>query len=197
MPEQRASYRTPGAVLDRLMEGNLRFAEGRPEHPRGTPEDRRAGMTGQRPLAAVLGCSDSRVPPERVFDVGLGDLFVIRTAGGTADVAVLGSLEFAAAFLKVPVILVLAHEGCGFIKAVRSEETPPGNLGALVQAARPEVKAAGGAADAAKAHALHTAERIRKALRVALDPSVPGTVKVVPAYYDMETGRVDLVSCSR
>jgi carbonic anhydrase len=105
-------------ALARLLEGNRRFVAGAPLHP-GRDAARRAELAGgQAPFAIVLGCADSRVPPEVVFDAGLGELFVVRVAGNTAsDAAVLGSVEYAATALACPLLLVLGHEACGAVGA--------------------------------------------------------------------------------
>ena len=105
------------AAWSRLLQGNRRFAEGAAEHPWQDRETRERLLDGQHPDAAVLSCSDSRVPPEIVFDQGLGDLFDIRTAGEVLDDAVVASLEYAVEHLGVSLIVVLGHEGCGAVKA--------------------------------------------------------------------------------
>jgi carbonic anhydrase len=127
----------PAAALARLDAGNARFVSGALEHPRRDHEHRAALSTGQRPYAVVLGCSDSRVPHEILFDEGLGDLFAVRVAGNTAeDSIVLGSIEFAVAVLGVRAVVVLGHEDCGAVKAAlavaRGGEPPAGALAAVV-----------------------------------------------------------------
>ena len=100
-----------------LKEGNGRFVAGKPEHP-GQSIEYRAGLTvAQRPTAVVFGCADSRVAAEIIFDQGLGDMFVVRTAGHVIDSAVLGSIEYAVTVLDVPLIVVLGHDSCGAVKA--------------------------------------------------------------------------------
>ncbi len=132
-------------ALDRLREGNRRFASGAPA-AQSTPA-RRAGLVwGQAPFATVIGCSDSRVPPEIVFDQGLGDLFVIRVAGNIAGPSEIGSVEFAATQLGIRLVVVLGHTGCGAVRATLSEirdptENLPGNLRGIVNAIRPGVEA--------------------------------------------------------
>jgi carbonic anhydrase len=128
---------SPAAALERLDAGNARFVSGALEHPRRDHEHRAALSGGQRPYAAVLGCSDSRVPHEILFDEGLGDLFAVRVAGNTAsDAIVLGSVEFAVAVLGVRAVVVLGHEDCGAVKAAldvaRGGPRPPGALMAVV-----------------------------------------------------------------
>ncbi|MBF0482999.1 MAG: carbonic anhydrase [Desulfovibrionaceae bacterium] len=104
-------------ALDRLMEGNARFLRGEPRFSREAKEVL-AGLTkGQRPYATILGCSDSRVPPELIFDVGFGDLFIIRVAGNVVSPEVMGSLQYAGTHLKTPLFMVLGHEGCGAVQA--------------------------------------------------------------------------------
>ncbi|CAG1011826.1 Carbonic anhydrase 2 [Anaerolineales bacterium] len=105
-------------ALQRLLEGNRRFVENKSQLD-GSEKRRREIATGQHPFATILGCVDSRVPPELIFDQGLGELFVIRTAGEVLDQAVLGSIEFGVEELKIPLLMVLGHKNCGAIKATR------------------------------------------------------------------------------
>lgn len=110
----------PVTAWKALKEGNERFVAGRPEHPSQSVEHR-AGLTdGQKPSVVVFGCADSRVAAELIFDQGLGDMFVVRTAGQALDAAVLGSIEFAVAVLDVPLVVVLGHDSCGAVKAALS-----------------------------------------------------------------------------
>ena len=112
---------TANATWSRLLAGNRRFAEGRAEHPWQDATTRETLIDRQNPDAAVLACSDSRVPPEIVFDSGLGDLFDVRTAGQIIDDAALASLEYAVAKLHVSLLVVLGHEGCGAIDTAAKE----------------------------------------------------------------------------
>merc|ERR1719265_2495494 len=108
--------RTPQQVLEDLQKGNARFWTGSATRPEMSAFERRALIKQQFPSVAVLGCSDSRVPVEIVFDQGLGDMFVIRVAGNHLDNASHASLQYAVSALKVKVVVVLGHEGCGAIK---------------------------------------------------------------------------------
>jgi carbonic anhydrase len=108
---------TPASAWKTLKEGNERFVAGRPEHPNQSVERRSSLAAGQQPIAAVLGCADSRASAELFFDQGLGDIFVVRTAGQAIDTAVLGSLEYAVTALNVPLLVVVGHSGCGAVKA--------------------------------------------------------------------------------
>ena len=108
---------TANATWSRMLQGNRRFADGKPEHPWQDKETRSTLIDSQNPDAAVLCCSDSRVPPEIIFDQGLGDLFTIRTAGMTIDDAVLASLEYAVDYLHVSLLVVMGHEHCGAIES--------------------------------------------------------------------------------
>ena len=105
------------AALARLLEGNARYVESRAARPDQTPERRAEVATVQHPFALVLGCADSRVPPEIVFDQGLGDLFVIRVAGNVLDDQVLASIEYGVEHLHIPLVIVLGHERCGAVVA--------------------------------------------------------------------------------
>src|ERR1700761_4385368 len=108
---------SPVSAWKSLKEGNERFVAGQPEHPSQSVEHRASLTKGQKPTVALFGCGDSRVAAELIFDQGLGDMFVVRTAGHVIDSAVLGSLEFAVTALGVSVIVVLGHDSCGAVKA--------------------------------------------------------------------------------
>ena len=111
---------SPVTAWKALNEGNERFVAGKPEHPSQSIEHRASLADGQKPTAVVFGCADSRVAAEIIFDQGLGDMFVVRTAGHVIDSAVLGSIEYAVTVLNVPLIVVLGHDSCGAVKATLS-----------------------------------------------------------------------------
>src|SRR5262245_33955643 len=108
---------TARAALDELLAGNRRYAAGHPRHPPDSAGRRRLRAAAQHPFAVIVGCIDSRVPPELVFDQGIGDLLCIRTAGQVLDEAVLGSIQYGVEELGVPLVLVLGHERCGAVAA--------------------------------------------------------------------------------
>lgn len=114
---ERMPNTSPVNAWKALKEGNQRFVAGTPQHPSQSIEHRASLAVGQRPTAVVFGCADSRVAAEIIFDQGLGDMFVVRTAGHVIDSAVLGSIEYAVAVLNVPLIVVLGHDSCGAVKA--------------------------------------------------------------------------------
>jgi carbonic anhydrase len=117
-PASAAPYSPdPTDPWQRLVAGNKRFAAGRPRHPRQDPGHRESLVEAQHPFACVLGCADSRVPAELLFDQGLGDLFTVRAVGEVLDDAVVGSIEYAVEHLHVPLVVVLGHAECGAVKA--------------------------------------------------------------------------------
>ena len=120
MPTTVPSAYSAQEALDRLKEGNERFVAGLARFPTLQKEVLAELAKGQQPYATILGCSDSRVPPELVFDAGFGELFVIRVAGNVLGPSILGTLQYAAAHLKTPLFVVLGHEGCGAVKAAIS-----------------------------------------------------------------------------
>lgn len=128
-----------------LKEGNERFVAGKPEHPSQGIEHRASLTAAQKPIAAVFGCGDSRVAAEIIFDQGLGDMFVVRTAGHVIDSAVLGSIEFAVTVLNVPLIVVLGHDSCGAVKATISAlddgVVPGGYVRDIVERVMPSILA--------------------------------------------------------
>jgi carbonic anhydrase len=115
---------TPAKVWSEMLRGNARFVAGEPRHPRQDVERRHELASGQRPTAALFGCSDSRLAAEIIFDEGLGDLFVVRNAGQVISSSVVGSLEYAVAVLGVPLIVVLGHDECGAVGAAIASTTP-------------------------------------------------------------------------
>jgi carbonic anhydrase len=191
----------PGQALSALLEGNARFVEGRPEHPNQNVERRTELKGGQAPFAVVFGCSDSRVAAEIIFDRGLGDLFMVRTAGQVVDAAVLGSVEFAVEQLGVPLILILGHDNCGAVNAaagsVESGRLPAGYVRDIVERITPAVmavRAAGGTIDDM------VAENVRQAASLLLERSPilakkvdSGACGIVGVVYDLADGRVRVV----
>jgi len=120
------------ASIKKLVDGNKRYVENKPTHQNQTAKRREEVAKGQKPFAVIITCSDSRVPPEILFDQGIGDLFVIRTAGNIVDDIGLGSIEYAVEHLKVPLVVVLGHERCGAVDATVKGGEAPGHIKALV-----------------------------------------------------------------
>jgi carbonic anhydrase len=190
----------PDEALAELVSGNRRFVSGRPEHGHDVSAAA-AASGGQQPHAVVLGCIDSRVPLEAIFDQTFGSICVVRSGGHVVDRAVLGSVAFAVAALEVPLIMVLGHVRCGAVDAavtaLRAGERPEGDLGYLVDEIAPSVRAAGldepdTAAKAMRIHVGRTARRMRDIAGVP-DAIAEGRVSVVGAVYDLDTGRVELL----
>jgi carbonic anhydrase len=192
---------TPDQALDLLKQGNRDFLA---DLPSGAPvgNQRRLELAaGQAPFAAYVSCSDSRVPPELLFGRGLGELFIVRNAGNTVDTAAMGSVEFAVAVLGVPLVVVMGHESCGAVKAaidvVEKNAAFPGSIGRMIEPIVPAVLAArgrpGGKLEAAtRVNVSRTVERLRTASEpMLLEPQRQGRLKVVGAYYSLETGSVD------
>jgi len=184
-----------GAVagsLGDLMAGNRRFVAGTPAH-RDLHGERAALVSGQSPVAAIVACSDSRIAIEDTFDAPLGTLFATKTAGSAIDSAVLGSLEFAVASLGVRLIVVLGHEKCGAVRAAMDGDAHSGALGALVAQLRAHISGAHGHEAAVRACAVATGRALlteSPALGAAFDR---GALAVVPAFYWLGNGRVDLI----
>ncbi|SDT46150.1 carbonic anhydrase [Actinoplanes derwentensis] len=183
-----------------LREGNARFIAGMTSADLRRGPHRRAELIGsQAPSAIVFGCADSRVPAEILFDQGLGDLFVVRTAGHVVDGSVLGSIEYAVEVLGVPLIVVLGHDSCGAVAAsiamVDEGKVPPGSIREIVEHIAPDVVRAriAGAetlAETIEQHASYTAELLRER-SVLIDRAITaGRVSVVPTFYSLASGEV-------
>jgi carbonic anhydrase len=186
------------ASLAKLLAGNARFVVHKAKHPDESVHRRTELVGGQHPFAVILGCADSRVPPELLFDEGLGDLFVIRVAGNVVDDAVLGSIEYAIVHLGTKLIVVLGHEKCGAVSAAVSSENAEGHLGALVSAIRPSVLATANApGDKVHNCVVENARRVARQIRGS-EPVLKAAVehqglKVVAADYALDTGKVRLL----
>jgi carbonic anhydrase len=190
---------TADEALKRLMEGNQRYVANKSIALNESADRRIALAQGQQPFATIFSCVDSRVPPELVFDRGLGDLFVIRTAGQVIDTAVLGSLEFGVAELKIPLLMVLGHEKCGAVKAtietVEKGGVAEADIEALVNGIRPAVEHAKGEAgdlldNAVKANVVAVVQKLKQSpiLKEAIEQ---GKLTIVGARYDLDTGAVE------
>jgi carbonic anhydrase len=185
-------------ALARLLEGNRRFVESTLTHPNQGAARRNLLAGGQSPFAIVLCCSDSRVPPEWVFDQGLGDLFVVRVAGNVADEIGLASIEYAAEHLGARLVMVLGHERCGAVTAAVKGGELPGHLPALMAALQPAVA---GNRDphgdpvegAMRANIELTAQHLRASGPILSAMVAAGGLKVVGARYDLDTGVVEVV----
>ena len=195
LAEDHAPGISPDAALARLKAGNARFVAGELSHPNQGPARRTKLSEGQRPFAIILGCSDSRTPPEVIFDQGLGDLFVVRSAGNVVDDVALGSIEYAVEHLGSSLIVVLGHENCGAVKATVDGGDLPGHLPAIAKAIRPAVKASahhpGDPLDnAVLENARLEAQRVATSKPILQKLVEEGKVRVVAARYDLNTGRV-------
>jgi carbonic anhydrase len=189
-------------ALQRLLEGNQRYTANKSVDLNESQSRRAELAKGQNPFATIFSCVDSRVPPELIFDRGLGDLFVIRTAGQVIDNAVLGSLEFGVAELKIPLLMVLGHEKCGAVKAtveaVEHNATAEAEINWLVDGIRPAVEVAktqsGDLLDnAVKANVSLTVERLNGS-SILSEAIENGELKIVGARYDLDTGVVEVIA---
>lgn len=189
---------TSEQALETLMAGNLRYAALRQEYPRQSSYHRAQVLEGQNPFAVILGCSDSRVPSELIFDQGLGDLFIVRTAGHVVDDIALASIEFAVHSLNVPLVMVLGHSQCGAVTAAVGSKRMPGAIPHLTVRIQPAIAAVSNAEGDPVTNVTQTHSRLTAAYITAASPVITqaveaGTVRIVPAFYDLETGRVTVV----
>lgn len=188
---------TPAQALQRLIEGNQRFASGKARGPHRSLERVHELSENQQPFAAILACADSRVPVELVFDQGFGDLFVVRNAGNVAAPQEFASLEYGVGVLHAKVLFVLGHTSCGAVKAAIAGKPVPGQISVLYQHLQPAVDAGGG--DVAKT----VAENVRVQARLLKQSSTvvsglakAGKLQLAGGIYDLATGAVTPVAIS-
>ena len=192
---------SPVAAWKALKEGNERFVAGQPEHPSQSVEHRASLAKGQKPTAALFGCGDSRVAAELIFDQGLGDMFVVRTAGHVIDSAVLGSLEFAVAVLGVPLIVVLGHDSCGAVKATLAAlddgVLPGGYVRDVVERVAPSIllgrrEGLKRADEFERRHVVETSAQLLARSTAIAERVAAGELAIVGATYRLVEGRVVL-----
>jgi carbonic anhydrase len=186
----------PAEAISKLKEGNGRYTSGNLQHPGQTAERRTELAKTQHPFAAIVSCSDSRVPPEIVFDQGLGDLFVVRVAGNVINDEGMGSIEYTVDHLGTRLILVLGHQSCGAVKAARetiaAKGKAPGHIESLVTAIKPAVEAT--AKDdletTVKANVKNVVRALRSSTPILKAEVDSGKIQVVGGYYSLDTGAV-------
>jgi carbonic anhydrase len=202
--------KTPAAAWREMVRGNQRFVRGEPAHPRQDVERRAELANVQHPVAALFGCSDSRLAAEIIFDKGLGDLFVVRNAGQVISDSAVASLEYAVAVLGVPLIVVLAHDRCGAVQAAvdsQGGEAPPlpAHIRRHVSAIVPAVRAVGVVAEdgtidptaidtdeVGRQHLRNTVAELLIASELIADAIADGSLAVVGAQYRLAEGRAGL-----
>ena len=195
-----ASIPSADVALGRLIEGNSRFLRGEARNATFCPESLAKLADGQRPFATILGCSDSRVAPEIVFDAGLGELFIIRVAGNVVSAEIMGSLQYAAAHLETPLFVVLGHEGCGAVHAalerIHHGIEQPSYVANLLSGIVPGLSRVDGALSPDERMRLGVEENVRwSMMQILATPEakarvLEGRLKLVGAVYEIATGRV-------
>ncbi len=194
---------TPDQVLQQLLDGNKRYVQSASTHPNLSAEGRMALAAGQSPMAVILSCIDSRVPPEIVFDQGLGNMLVGRTGGNVVDDTQLGGIEFGITTYSTPLVVIMGHQRCGAIEAavdtINSGSQAPGHIAALVDLLEPAVTIAapqsGDQVDnTVRANIQLGAGRIRDAHPIIAEAIASGSLKVVGMYYSLDTGMVEVIS---
>ncbi len=182
-------------ALDRLMKGNARFVELKTEHPNLNAERRTLVKGGQNPFAIIVSCSDSRVPPELIFDQGLGDLFVYRVAGNVIDDLALGTIEYGVAQLGANLIFVMGHEKCGAVEATLKGKPLPGHIPTVANKIKPHVeKLSCKKLDALDCGIFQNVEAVVEQLKnsppILAERVKNGSLKIVGGIYDLESGAV-------
>ncbi len=196
--QKLAQNSTPDEILEELIAGNKRFVENRPETPNQDYARLREVSTGQKPLVSILGCADSRVPIEIIFDRGIGDLFVVRDAGNIATPEEIGSLEYGTVILGSKVLMVLGHENCGAVKAALEGKPLPGQMGSIVAAIQPAIDRAN--KNDSEEFYLETIKKnvLLQVEKLYSSPLLYNLVteeklKIVGAYYSLKTGEVIII----
>ena len=200
--DRDSAYADPYYGLKKLVYGNKRFAENKAISPRQTDEDLKNNELGQTPFATIIGCSDSRVPNEIIFDQGVGDLFITRTAGQVMAEASYGTIEYANEVLNTKLIVVLGHESCGAVDAaMKLPENPPGHVVTLINAIKPaslyaKANASGDTAQlelAVRRNVIEQVELLRGLEPVLARRFAGGQTLIVGAVYHLSTGEVEFI----
>jgi carbonic anhydrase len=186
---------TADSALAELKAGNEHHVAHRYQHPHETAERQRQLASEQNPHAEILSCADSRVPPEIIFDQGLGDLFVVRVAGNVATDTELGSLEYGAEHLHIPLIVVLGHEHCGAVTAAVQAGAPEGHIAALVNLIKPAVDKTRGlpgepVANAVQVNVEMVVNQLRASTPILSELVTHHKLRIVGGVYSLDTGAV-------
>ena len=187
---------TTNDIINRLESGNQRFTTDQLEHGLQDTGRKKSLTGGQKPFAIVLSCADSRVVPELAFDTGLGELFVVRVAGNVANSSSIASIEYAVAHLGCQVIVVMGHESCGAVTAAVQGGDNGYNLNHLLSHIQPALTASGDGAEIAdviKKNAVLNGEELQNRSAIIKNAVESGNLKIVPAYYHLEDGKVELL----
>ncbi|MDR1327409.1 MAG: carbonic anhydrase [Heliobacteriaceae bacterium] len=184
--------------LERLKQGNGRFVEMHMKHPDTTKKHRTELVSGQHPFAVILSCSDSRVPPEFIFDQGLGDIFDVRNAGNVLNKHVIGSIEYAVMHLGVKLIVIMGHQDCGAVAAALSDETESEYIESLKASIMPAVKACKKSGnytnnDVSKAHVIQDIQELLSEDSALKEYMQKHDVQIIPAFYHMDSGEVEFL----
>jgi carbonic anhydrase len=193
-----ANEMNPAQALKQLIEGNSRYQQEKLLHPNRSKEARICCADGQNPFAVILGCSDSRVSPEIIFDQGIGDLFVVRVAGNVVGAVELDSIEYAGIYLKSSIIMVLGHENCGAIQAVINGQTKDiETVASLIAPSLELARTQKGSLieNTVKDNVLYVVDTLKKS-SVLARLIKEKKIAVVGGYYDFESGAVQLISTS-
>jgi carbonic anhydrase len=190
---------TSEAALSELKAGNEHHVQNRYRRPHQTTARLNELVSGQYPEAAVLSCADSRVPPEIVFDQGLGDLFVVRVAGNVATDTEIASLEYGAEHLHIPLLVVLGHESCGAVAATIQGGEPDGHIGTLVNLIKPAVEKSRTMTGDPLSNAVRTnvqmvVQQLRTTKPILSKLVAEGKLKIIGGVYSLETGKVTWLS---
>jgi carbonic anhydrase len=198
-PGQTVESLGPDAALKKLLDGNQRFQHQKRKYPHQARKRLQEVAQAQHPVVTILSCADSRVPPELIFDQGIGDLFDVRIAGNIVTPESLGSLEYAAALLGTPLILVLGHERCGAVTAAVQKEVLPGQIGSFVKAIAPALSrvkklSVDPVEDLVVANVQYQVEKLRLDSNLLTQLERSGKLKIVGGRYDLDTGEVTIIT---
>ncbi len=201
--ESEKAPETSAGAIERLSKGNARFVSGKLRHPHSATEWRKRLVGGQAPFATIVGCSDSRVPPELLFDQGFGDLFVIRVAGNVIDTDVVGSIEYGVDHLNTKLVVVMGHEGCGAVTAALQAdadlEKEPNEIRSLVSKIKPATKDVDRELPFEKQLNISVAENVRnsvKQLKAVADLALAekeSRTEIIGCVYEIKTGHVRML----
>ncbi|MCC5645550.1 carbonic anhydrase [Nostoc sp. CHAB 5824] len=190
---------SPNEAIRRLLDGNQRFIHQKRQYPDQSLERLRLVAKAQYPFAAILGCADSRVPAEIVFDQGLGDLFVVRVAGNVVSDTVIGSLEYSTTVLGSQLIVVLGHKRCGAVAEAIKNEPLSGRIGLIIEGIKPSIeriklRTGDNIQDAVIANIQYQTEKLQESSTILAKLLREGKLKIIGACYDIDNGKVNIIT---